>query len=528
MKITAITILASVILISGCNMTAKPYDPPETKLPANTQYILAPKESPKPQINGAKVFGVRPGNPFLFTIPATGQRPITFEAQGLPEGLTLDNQTGKITGKIENPGTFNVILKASNSLGSTERTLKIVVGQTIALTPPMGWNSWNCWSEKVTGKNVRDSAKALVEIGLINHGWTYINIDEGWQGLRAGPLNSIQPNEKFPDMKELCVYVHSLGLKIGIYSTPWVTSYAGNIGESSDNPDGAWTRIEGYNNFIKNHRLGKYSFEPNDANQWAQWEFDYLKYDWKPNDAEHVERMAKALRQSGRDIVYSLSNSAPFKDAYVLAKLANSWRTTNDIRDVWTRTQLPQDERWALGITDIWKQHERWVPFNGPGHFNDADMLVVGKVGWGKPKPTRLTPDEQYTHISLWCLWSAPLLLGCPLDQLDVFTLNLLTNDEVLAINQDTLGQQAKQVAADGQGKVLAKDLDDGSKAVGLFNLGNEPNTVKITWEQLGISGKQNVRDLWRQKNIGTYTDSFEAVVRPHGVILVKITPAAK
>ena len=152
-------------------------------------------------------------------------------------------------------------------------------------------------------------------------------------------------------------------------------------------------------------------------------------------------------------------------------------------------------------------------------------MLVVGKVGWGSPHPTKLKPDEQYTHISLWCLWSAPLLLGCPLDQLDNFTLNLLTNDEVLALNQDPLGEQAKEIATAGSGKVLVKNLEDGSKAVGLFNTGEEPNTVKITWQQLGVTGNQAVRDLWRQKNIGTYSNGFEAMVRPHGVILVRIQP---
>jgi alpha-galactosidase len=152
-------------------------------------------------------------------------------------------------------------------------------------------------------------------------------------------------------------------------------------------------------------------------------------------------------------------------------------------------------------------------------------MLVVGKVGWGKPHPSKLTPDEQYTHISLWCLWSCPLLLGCPLDQLDDFTLNLLTNDEVLALNQDPLGIQAKEMSSEGNAKVLAKKLEDGSIAAGLFNIGNEPNAVKVTWEQLGISSKQIVRDLWRQENIGTYNDEFEAMVRPHGVVLVSIRP---
>jgi alpha-galactosidase len=537
MKDALFIILALVVTLSGCNMTGqqKIYAPAETKLPANEKYILTPavrhaaqKESPRPRINCAKVFGVRPGNPFLFNVAATGTRPITFEAQGLPDGLTLDGQTGRITGKIGNPGTYTVTLKATNSLGSNRRKLKIIVGEQIALTPPMGWNSWNCWSGNVSEKNVRDSAKAMVDSGLMNHGWTYINIDDGWQGKRGGEFNAIQPNEKFPDIKGLCDYVHSLGLKIGIYSTPWVTSYTGYVGGSSDNRDGHWGKIDGYKNFIKNHRHGKYKFEPNDAKQWAQWGFDYLKYDWKPNDPEHAQRMAKALRESGRDIVYSLSNTAPFKNAETWAKLANSWRTTNDIRDAWSRTKLPKDEAWSLGIIDIWKLHGKWTAFNGLGHYNDADMLVVGNVGWGKPHPTRLSPDEQYTHISLWCLWASPLLLGCPLDQLDEFTLNLLTNDEVLAINQDPLAEQAREIPSTGKGKVLVKNLEDGSKAIGLFNIGNEPNAVKVSWEQLGVSDKQVIRDLWRQKDIGVYEGHFEAMVRPHGVILIRILPRGK
>jgi len=180
---------------------------------------------------------------------------------------------------------------------------------------------------------------------------------------------------------------------------------------------------------------------------------------------------------------------------------------------------------WALGLTDIWKEHLRWAPFCGPGHWPDSDMLVVGKVGWGSPHPSKLTPDEQYTHISLWCLWSAPLLIGCPLDQLDDFTKNLLTNDKVLALDQDPLGKMAKQLPPDASSRVLVKELEDGSKAVGLFNIGEEPNTVKVTWQQLDLTGNQAVCDLWRQKNIGIYKDGFEAVVRPHGVVLIKIQP---
>jgi len=154
----------------------------------------------------------------------------------------------------------------------------------------------------------------------------------------------------------------------------------------------------------------------------------------------------------------------------------------------------------GTGVIDIWQQHIKWAPFTSPGHWADADMLVVGKVGWGKPHPSKLTPDEQYTHISLWCLWSCPLLIGCPLDQLDDFTQNLLTNDEVLALNQDPLGKMAIQLPPDANSRVLVKELEDGSKAIGLFNVGNENLAVKLTWQQIGLTGNQVVRDLWRQK----------------------------
>ena len=168
------------------------------------------------------------------------------------------------------------------------------------------------------------------------------------------------------------------------------------------------------------------------------------------------------------------------------------------------------------------------APFAGPGHWNDPDMLVVGQVGWGRLHPTRLTPDEQYTHISLWCLLSAPLLIGCDLEKLDDFTLNLLCNDEVLAVDQDSLGKEAACVASNGTLRVFAKDLDDGTKAAGLFNLGDQPATVVASWDDLKLSGGQLVRDLWRQKDLGAFDKEFTATVAPHGVVLVKIQPAAK
>ncbi|MBN1844130.1 MAG: NPCBM/NEW2 domain-containing protein, partial [Sedimentisphaerales bacterium] len=419
--------------------------PPESVKP----YILTPKPPQEPRINGAMLFGVRPGSPLLYTIAVTGERPMRFAARGLPAGLRLDADTGQITGSLKEAGAYAVLLEAANARGTTRRQLRIEVGEKICLTPPLGWNSWNCWAGAVDAEKVMASARAMVDTGLVQHGWTYINIDDTWQGQRGGQFQAIQPNEKFPDMKALCDAVHGMGLKIGIYSTPWITSYAAYIGGSSDNEDGAWSKQEhGAPGFGRSSgkRHGKYPFAQNDARQWAAWGMDYLKYDWNPNDVEHVTQMAEALRASGRDIVYSLSNSAPFELADQWARLANCWRTTGDITDTWGSVE-------GIGFAQ-----DKWTEFAGCGHWNDPDMLVVGKVGWGPNlHPTRLSPDEQYTHISLWCLLSAPLLLGCDLAELDEFTLSLLTNDVVLAVNQDPRGEQARRVAKKDAAEVWAK-----------------------------------------------------------------------
>lgn len=211
---------------------------PDTLVPDLSQYILTPPAPPTPRINGAKVFGARPGSEFLFAIPASGDRPMTFAAEGLPKGLSLDPSTGFITGRVKKPGTYLVKLTARNALGEATRELRIVIGERIALTPPMGWNSWNCWARDVTQEQVLSSARAMVESGLADHGWSYINIDDGWQGKRGGKHNAIQPNTKFPDMKGLVREIHDMGLRVGIYSTPWIGTYAAHIGSYSDNPDG--------------------------------------------------------------------------------------------------------------------------------------------------------------------------------------------------------------------------------------------------------------------------------------------------
>jgi alpha-galactosidase len=486
-----------------------------------TGEILTPKPPATPHINGPTIFGVRPGSPFLYHIPATGKRPIEFSVSKLPDGLQVDSATGLITGVLKQEGKYTTVLRAKNAMGENEKKFVIVVGDKISLTPAMGWNSWNCWGSRVTADKVLQSARGMVESGLIDHGWNYMNIDDAWQGKRGGPFNAIQSNTNFPDMKGLCDQIHGMGLKVGIYSTPWTTSYANHIGGSSENADGDWSKptIEkkGHvNKKILPWAIGKYSFATNDADQWAAWGIDYLKFDWNPNEVPETREMQNALKASGRDVIFSLSNSSPFTNMPGLSEYANSWRTTGDIRDTWASMS-------AKGFAQ-----DKWRPFSGPGHWNDPDMLVVGRVGWGSPHPTHLTPDEQYTHISLWCLLSAPLLIGCDLGKVDDFTLGVLSNDEVLALDQDALGDQAVCVATNGAIKVYAKNLEDGSKAVGLFNTGTETNKATVSWPDLKLHGNCMVRDLWRQKDLGLFSDQFQADVAPHGVVLVRLDKRAK
>jgi len=529
--------VASLLGLVGAAMGARAQEPPAASaspaagtIPDYRAAILTPAPPDTPRINGPKIFGVRPGHPFLFTIAATGARPMTFAATGLPAGLTLDEKTGRITGRIAEPGQSTVTLVARNAAGHAERELRIVCGDRLSLTPPLGWNSWNAGGPFVDAAKVRAAARAMVDKGLVQHGWSYVNIDDAWQGKRGGRYGAIQPSDKFPDMKGLADELHAMGLKLGIYSTPWVTSYASYIGGSADNPEGTWDGEKDKERAGRRH--GKYPFAWADARQWADWGIDYLKYDWNPNDVEHVRQMSDALRYSARDVVYSLSNSAPFEHAADWAAYANAWRTTGDIRDTW-----PSMSAKGFG-------QAKWTPFAGPGHWNDPDMLVVGLVGWeGKLHFTELTPDEQYTHISLWSLLAAPLLIGCDMARLDDFTVSLLSNDEVLAVNQDALGQPALTVSqapnpADtgtdvlpGRAKielprsleVLARPMEDGSVAAGLFNRSTKPARVTARWADLKIEGRRRVRDLWRQKDLGTFEGEFAAEVAPHGVVMVQL-----
>ncbi|MGA9780379.1 MAG: glycoside hydrolase family 27 protein [Verrucomicrobiia bacterium] len=515
-----IELLVSICLLLACvHLRA-------ADVPDYSSFIRTPPAPDTPRINGPDIFGVRPGSPFLYTIPATGDRPMTFSVENLPPGLRVDSANGQMTGELKRKGEYDVIFHAKNAKGEVEKKFRIVCGDKIALTPPIGWNPWNCWMDFADQKTILDAAQKIVSSGLINHGWMYVCMDDAWQGERAGKSHALQPNEKFPDLKALCDTIHRLGLKAGIYSSPWITAYSNHAGGSSDNPDGSWSKAMANDSY---HRFGKYSFEQADADQCAAWGFDYFKYDWNPIDVPHVKAMSIALRKSGRDIVFGLSNAAPFDHAADWARWANCWRTTSDIFDSY---DTPRDW-WFFSVSEIGFSQDRWAPFAGPGHWNDLDMLVVGgylSCNVRPMHPTHLTPDEQYSHITMWCMLSSQLMIGCDLDRLDPFVLNLLDNDEVLAINQDALGEEATRVATLGDIDVYLKNLEDGGKAVAFFNRGPQAETINFCkLGFIGISGPLHVRDLWRQKNLPDVTDPkdvFKVNIAAHSAELYKFTSA--
>lgn len=448
-------------------------------------------------INGPRIVGSTPGRPFLFLIPATGKAPLKYAAKDLPAGLTLNADSGIITGSLVQDGKWEVGLTVSNATGSVSRELTIVGGKDkLALTPPMGWNSWYCWGRQIDQQKMADSADIMVKTGLAAHGYQYVNIDDCWEGNRDAN-GEITTNERFPDMKALGDYIHARGLKFGIYTSPGPRTCGGYV--------------------------GSYQHEVSDAKTYAKWGVDFVKHDWcsyggiaKDHSLPELKKpyaiMHLALESSGRDMVFSLCQYG-MGNVWEWGETVggNMWRTDGDLADSYG------------GMVRVGFRHAGREKCIGPGHWNDPDMLCVGKVGFGTLRPSRLTQNEQITQVTLWSLIAAPLLIGGDIMNMDQFTLDVLSNDDVLAIDQDPLGKAAGRIARTDTTEVWARPLYDGTMAVGLFNLGRGTAKVTVKWSELGITGPQPVRDLWRQKDLGTQDRSFTAEVLPHAAWLVKV-----
>jgi alpha-galactosidase len=497
--------IAVLLLVFALGRSAAPgQQPPDFR---------TPPPPAAPRLNGPKVYGVRPGHPFLYRIPCTGNRPMRYSAKNLPASLKLDRRTGIISGKApEKPGEYLVELRASNALGQDRRPIRIVAGETIGLTPQMGWNDWYSYTRHVTDSVVRTAAAAMISSGMADYGYQFVDIDDCWEmspGLADPELKgrvrdangNILPNARFPDMPGLTGYIHSLGLKAGIYSSPGPLTCAG---------------FE-----------GSYQHEDSDAHRYSEWGFDLLKYDWcsyrkvatgqaRADFEQPYIKMGGILKGLDRDVILNMCQYG-YGDVWEWGKQAggNSWRTTGDLGAV-RADSLP-------GFYKVGFKNAALSSYAGPGGWNDPDYILIGTVG---DHLTTLTHEEQYSYMSMWSLMASPLIFSGDMSKLDDFTLNVLCNSEVIDIDQDSLGKQGIVVRKTSDEFILEKQLEDGSMAVGLFNLTTAPRSISADWKELGLKGAQSARDVWRQHDLGSLTDGFSSQVPSHGVILVRLTPA--
>ena len=362
----------------------------------------------------------------------------------------------------------------------------------LALTPPMGWNSWNRFACNVNEDLVKSAADALVSSSMKDAGYQYVVIDDCWQLNRDAAGNIIADTRTFPSgIKALADYVHSKGLKFGIYSDAGTKTCAG--------------------------RPGSRGHEYQDALQYAAWGVDYLKYDWCNTGTENAQAaystMRDALEAAGRPIVFSLCEWGSNKPWLWARDVGNLWRTTGDISDCWN---CKKDQLSWTQILDLQVGLETYA---SPGHWNDPDMLEVGNGG--------MTTAEYRSHFSLWCMLAAPLMAGNDLKDMSAEIKEILTNKEVIAIDQDPLGMEGRRVRKNGDSEVWGKQMKDGSRAVALLNRGASDADISLSWEDLGYPAHlaAAVRDLWAKKDLGKFTGTFSAKVPSHGVVMLRVTP---
>jgi alpha-galactosidase len=386
------------------------------------------------------------------------------------------------------------ILAPAPALAETTQEVIAKGPNGLALTPPMGWNSWNKFACDVNEKVVRDTADAIVASGMRDAGYQYVVIDDCWAGPRDSNGFITADTQRFPSgIKALADYIHSRGLKFGIYSDAGRITCGG--------------------------RPGSQGHEYQDAVTYARWGADYLKYDWcstgDRNAKEAYAVMADALRSSGPDIVFSMCEWGTAKPWLWAKNTGNLWRTTGDIFDSFSTKDPKRD--WAHTVTDIVDLNEPLAPYAGPGHWNDPDMLEVGNGG--------MSPTEYRSHFSLWAMMAAPLMAGNDVAHMDEATRSILLNKEVIAVDQDALGQQGHRVAKDVTSEVWVKPLSDGAKAVLLFNRGEAPAVIRATSDQVPAAARARVRDLWTHKDMGRWKGAIQATVEPHGVAMYRIGP---
>lgn len=519
--------------------------------PADTIPVIwmgAPDAAPK--INPPFVVGVYPGTPLLWTVPASGTRPLSFSARRLPAGLRM-NATGTISGTAPKAGDYPVQVLVMNRAGRDLKMIHILAGPNLARTPPMGWNSYDAYGSNVNENQVLANARYL-QTNMQPVGWDTVVVDYRWYdpASATAPDNGapgetltmdefgrlLPPANRFPSAAEgkgfkgLADIIHGMGLKFGIHIMRGIPRNAVkqnlpvegstfHAADAANTGDTCGWCADMYG--VRGATPAGQAYYDSIVRLYAAWGVDYVKMDdtSSPYHTDEIEAVHNAILKCGRSIVYSLSpGETPVEQGAHVAGHANLWRISGDFWDNWNAL----DHTFLLGT--------RWHPFAAPGHWPDADMLPVGHISLhGRPvgpdRQTNFTKNEQMTLLSLWSLLPSPLMVGANLPDNDAWTLALLTNPEVMAVNQDGLGAAGGQVSSSEDGlEVWSRKLADGSVAVGLFNrgdFGSEPITA--TWTALGLTGRQTVRDLWQRKDLGVFDQQFSLAVPAHGAALLRV-----
>jgi len=535
-RLKLIVTYSIALLLWGANLchSASVYD-----ARISEKEILTPAPAKAPRINGPKVYGARPGKEFIYRIPCQGRRPIRFEVDGLPSTLKLNADKGILTGKT--PGkkdVYTMTFTAKNAYGEASRPFTLVVGENIALTPPTGWNSWGGHMVAVSDDVMRKAADVFVEKGLADAGFQYLGIDDCWMRLNSemyagrservrqkhrtydyeatgtiGPIRdehgNILPNAKFPDMKAMTDYIHSFGLKVGIYSGPGPSTCQ------------SWA--------------GSYGHERADADQFARWGFDLLKYDQCSGGRVLAELLKSVPDFQVKDFWRPMSNYLRVQDRDILFNLCQYGRD-----DPWTWAPGLGIQSWRIGgdlnhdVATYFKQALRIAidlrQYSRPGHWNDPDFMYIHRIKdvskMGEPsEEIPLDTNQRYQYVTLWSIICAPFFFSCDIENIDTFTIGLLANADVLNINQDELGHVAEVVRNDDSTEtVMVKNLADGSTALAVFNRNTESEAViEVTWDQIGVTGRHRIFDVWRQKNLGPIDGGISVRLSPNGVGLFRV-----
>jgi hypothetical protein len=544
------------LLLAANFLNAQVLSPNTNFTAREEQIIAATKPGAAPHFNGAMVIGIHPGTPIIYSLAVSGERPMGFAADNLPAGLSLDLKTGIIIGSLKSAGEYRFKAAAKNSAGKTEMEIKIVCGDKLVLTPPMGWNSYDAFGDSVVESEVLSNALWLKE-HLQPLGWDTVVIDFRWYDRLADGLRQqdpegvtidesgrcVPPTYRFPSaangagFKPLADKIHALGLKFGIHIMRGIprraveqnlpiagskfTAAQAVLPEGDTNRTCVWNRdMFGVDVTTEAGR----AWYAGIARQYADWGVDYIKCDDIANlqrgkfyDAAEIEALSASLKHSGRSMVLSLSPGAtPVNAGPHVKQFANLWRISGDFWDKWPSL----DHNFSLFAA--------WYDDGGPGHWPDGDMIPFGHICQRNcdvhpDRWTRFTRDEQLTLMSLWALAPSPLMLGMNLPDNDDWTTAMLSNPEVLAVNQDSLGRAAHRMTGPPQvAETWMKGLADGSFAVGFFNRSAQPVKVNFPWRNLGFLSAPEVRDLWLRQDLGRQ-ENFITELPPHGCTLLRL-----